>query len=112
MFGARTAHKFSKIAIRWTQASATSLPKQLFAASKMVGIPKAKIPEAISLPKSEKRQSREAKSSESTSDSKKKLTKFFVCFRELPPKMEADFRTDHFYVQTDHIAKIMSDNAD
>ena len=28
--------------------SATSLPKQLFAASKIVGIPKAKIPEAIS----------------------------------------------------------------
>ena len=59
------------------QASATSLPKQLFAASKMVGIPKAKIPEAISLPKSEKRQSREAKSSESTSDSKKKIDQIF-----------------------------------
>ena len=78
------------------QASATSLPKQLFAASKMVGILKAKIPEAISLPKSEKRESREAKSSESTSDSKKFLAKFIVCFREIPSKMEADFKTDHF----------------
>ena len=42
--------------MKTNQASATSLPKQLFAASKIVGIPKAKIPEAISLPnpKSEK----------------------------------------------------------
>ena len=40
------------------QASATSLPKQLFYAFKTVGIPKAKIPEAISLPKSQKRESR------------------------------------------------------